>query len=138
MPMQRDLYPSDWDEIARSIKEAAGWQCQECGRPCRRPGESIDNLVIRLQIDHYNDWADELADWVEDDEFGYHEAPVRVGRFVLTVAHLNHQPADCHPENLRALCAPCHLRYDASQMALKRRLKQEREGQLTLSLPQSH
>lgn len=31
----------------------------------------------------------------------------------LTVAHLNHTPEDCSRTNLRALCAPCHLRYDA-------------------------
>lgn len=27
----------------------------------------------------------------------------------LTVHHMNGNPADCSPENLRALCAPCHL-----------------------------
>lgn len=32
---------------------------------------------------------------------------------ILTVAHLNHNPEDCSRENLRALCARCHLRYDA-------------------------
>ena len=31
----------------------------------------------------------------------------------LTVAHLNHTPMDCRPENLKAMCAPCHLKYDA-------------------------
>jgi len=31
---------------------------------------------------------------------------------VLTVAHLNHYPPDCRPENLLALCQTCHLRYD--------------------------
>ena len=34
-------------------------------------------------------------------------------RRTLTVAHLNHDPGDCRTENLKALCAPCHLRYDA-------------------------
>lgn len=34
------------------------------------------------------------------------------GQVVLTVAHLNHQPADCRPENLMAMCQRCHLRYD--------------------------
>ena len=38
----------------------------------------------------------------------------------LTVAHLNHDPMDCSPENLRAMCAPCHLRYDASHHAMTR------------------
>ncbi|MGH3449557.1 MAG: hypothetical protein ACRDQW_02300, partial [Haloechinothrix sp.] len=33
-------------------------------------------------------------------------------RVVLTVAHLNHTPEDCHPDNLRALCQGCHLHHD--------------------------
>ncbi|MFC7611660.1 hypothetical protein [Teichococcus aestuarii] len=32
---------------------------------------------------------------------------------VLTVAHLNHQPEDCRPENLLAGCQRCHNLYDA-------------------------
>jgi hypothetical protein len=110
MPMQRDLYPSDWDEIARSIKKASGWQCQECGKSCIGHPDCEEIAILGTRSERAS--------------------------YTLTVAHLNHIPADCRPENLRALCAPCHLRYDASQMALKRRLKREREGQLTLPLPQ--
>jgi hypothetical protein len=33
-------------------------------------------------------------------------------KVVLTVAHLNHDPADCRDENLRAGCQLHHLRYD--------------------------
>jgi hypothetical protein len=35
----------------------------------------------------------------------------------LTVAHCNHKEWDCRPENLAAMCAPCHLRYDAPRKA---------------------
>lgn len=42
-------------------------------------------------------------------------------RRTLTVAHLNHKPWDCRRENLKALCAPCHLRYDAKHHAETRR-----------------
>lgn len=52
----------------------------------------------------------------------------------LTVAHLNHIEMDCSPENLRAFCAPCHLRYDAKHHAknaaatrLKKRMKNQRQ-----------
>lgn len=86
MPMNRSLYPADWDAIAFSIKDAAGWKCQECGMQCRRPGEPFDTH-----------------------------------RRTLTVAHLNHDPADCRPENLKALCSGCHLRYDARHHAETRR-----------------
>jgi len=26
-------YPPNWDEIARLIKDDAGWQCEQCGHP---------------------------------------------------------------------------------------------------------
>lgn len=48
---------------------------------------------------------------------------------ILTVAHLNHTPEDCSRSNLRALCARCHLRYDAGHHAetrLQRGTMQER------------
>lgn len=35
-------------------------------------------------------------------------------RIVLTIAHLDHTPENCAPENLRALCQRCHLDYDRS------------------------
>jgi hypothetical protein len=31
----------------------------------------------------------------------------------LTVHHLDHNPANCDPDNLIALCCVCHLRADA-------------------------
>lgn len=34
-------------------------------------------------------------------------------KIILTIAHLNHKPEDCDPENLRALCQKCHNTYDA-------------------------
>lgn len=34
-------------------------------------------------------------------------------RVVLTVAHLDHQPENCDPANLRAWCQRCHNAYDA-------------------------
>jgi hypothetical protein len=37
----------------------------------------------------------------------------------LTVAHINHTPADCARANLVALCAPCHLKYDAPAKRLR-------------------
>lgn len=45
----------------------------------------------------------------------------------LTVAHLNHEPADCSAANLRALCSGCHLRYDAPEKARKRKQSTHKE-----------
>ena len=80
-------YPPDWDEISLRIRERAGWRCEctgECGLHRGRRCTECDG---------------EDAHWAS-------------GRVKLTVAHRNHYPPDCRPENLMALCNTCHLRYD--------------------------
>jgi hypothetical protein len=83
--------------------------------------------------EHFPQWEDDLAVTIEDPEMGAIDV-LKLGRFTLTVAHLNHRPEDCRPENLRALCAPCHCRMDAKAIRTKKRLKAERLGQLQLPL----
>lgn len=39
--------------------------------------------------------------------------PKTGSRVVLTVAHLDHMPENCAPNNLAALCQRCHNQYDA-------------------------
>ena len=54
MPMQRDKYPDNWDEIASEVKEAAGWKCQPCGKQCYRPGEPVADTRFVLTVAHIN------------------------------------------------------------------------------------
>lgn len=86
MPMNRSLYPADWETIAAAVKSAAGWKCQVCGKQCRKPDEPFDTHIR-----------------------------------TLTVSHLNHEPQDVRSENLMAMCAPCHLKYDAKHHAETRK-----------------
>lgn len=116
MPMDRRLYPPDWKAIAHQVKQESGWSCEECGRQCRQPGERLDLFVKRVA-------------YLPVEEVFEHPQ-----RWTLTVAHLNHIPSDCSRSNLMALCAPCHCRYDLSQMGRKRYLKRERLGQMVLSI----
>lgn len=103
MPMQRDAYPADWDDIALRIKHAVDWVCQRCGMQCRRPGEPFDTH-----------------------------------RRTMSVMHLDHNPANCAPENLQPACSRCHLQYDAkhhAQNAAKtRHAKKVAAGQLEIEL----
>jgi hypothetical protein len=119
--MNRADYPDNWEAIALSVKTAANWTCENCGRPCRRPGESVGALIERVEQDHSH-WAPEL--WVSMELR-------KLTRFTLTTAHPNHDPENPNAE-LRAWCAPCHCRYDLRAMPTKRRLKRERLGQLNL------
>lgn len=52
MPMKRELYPPDWDEIAFFVKDSADWVCQSCGLVCRRPGEPFDTHRRTLTVAH--------------------------------------------------------------------------------------
>lgn len=42
------------------------------------------------------------------------------GGLDLAVAHLDHTPENCDPDNLRAMCQACHLTYDAAHHAATR------------------
>lgn len=98
---QRDLYPADWPEISRRIRFGrARGQC-ECDGTCGRPHTGPCPNRHR-GLDYLNG------------------KPV-----VLTCAHLNHDPSDCRDENLKALCAPCHLWFDREHHAQTRRATRE-------------
>ncbi len=127
MPMDLSRYPKNWKAIAHQIKKSVNWNCEECNRPCRQPGEKDGDLCERM---NGSKWSVELYEKVDNDEF---VIPIpKFGRFTLTVAHLDHVPENCDRANLKALCTVCHCRLDLKAMPLKRRLKLEREGQLNL------
>lgn len=114
----RARYPKDWPQISKAIRERAGQKCEKCGAPngeLIRRGKTADGQhVWRLCSDSaFMDGVCAetglLAPDSMEDEVGY-GAAVRV---VLTVAHLDHQPENCDPENLRAWCQRCHNTYDA-------------------------
>jgi 5-methylcytosine-specific restriction endonuclease McrA len=35
VPIDKRLYPKNWNEISLAVKEAAGWRCAFCGTPHR-------------------------------------------------------------------------------------------------------
>lgn len=114
--MIRAWYPDNWDAIALAIKQEVQWTCEGCGRVCRQPGEP-------------------LAAFAERTKVPLPLVQAHPKRWELGVAHLDHVPGHCDRANLRAWCHPCHGRYDLQQMALKQRLKREREGQLRIDDP---
>lgn len=48
--------------------------------------------------------------------------PLTGSMVVLTIAHLDHQPENNAPGNLRALCQRCHNKHDAAHRAANRRI----------------
>jgi hypothetical protein len=127
MPMERERYPRNWNLIAKQIREDSHWQCEFCGKPCRKPKEAIADFEARIEPV----WTKALVEIVCDDAIGV-VAKYRPKRFLLTVAHLDQDPGNNNSENLKALCAPCHLRYDSGYRGFNRMQKLERKGQLNL------
>ncbi len=117
MPMDRKLYPKNWEEIALAVKSESNWTCEQCGKVCRRPKEKLAAFCKRT-----NEWK---------------EVARRPQSFTLTCAHYpDRDPANCARENLIALCAPCHLKIDSRQHAQSRVTNQFKEkeagGQLNV------
>jgi hypothetical protein len=80
MPIDRKRYPTNWEQIALNVKQAAGWRCHHCQRLCLRPGEKLPSL-------NRSEWT----------------------KAILCVHHANFMPEDNQPQNLIPLCTPCHL-----------------------------
>ena len=53
----------------------------------------------------------------QNHTYFWNEKTGKMVKVVLTIAHLDHTPENCDPENLRALCQACHNRYDAKHRA---------------------
>lgn len=126
--MKKELYPANWKQISLSIRERAGNRCEWCGVPNGVIGyrEESGNFITLYQD---KSEVGQRADTLTEDG-------IKLIRIVLTVAHLDHTPANCDPANLVALCQKCHLAYDAKfhaqNAANTRRKKRIERGQLEL------
>jgi hypothetical protein len=132
MPIKKELYPPNWPEISASIRQRAGNKCESCG---------VANHAVGAR-DRFGEWRDEMSIHQMNSGDGFNqfgeEFPEMI-RIVLTVAHLNQNPADNRPENLKCLCQRCHLNHDRpfnmpkirETWARKRRARIAQTGQLS-------
>jgi len=105
MPMDRSLYPGDWEQISKYIRfTRAGGRCE--GSPA------------------YPDCRAQHGK----------AHPVTGSMVVLTAAHLDHDPSNCDPKNLKAWCQRCHLTYDAKHHAANAADKRHRM-RVALTMP---
>ncbi len=80
-------YPTDWAEIARAVKQAAGYCCSRCNRQCLPATDSYRHLDLSLRRS-----------------------------LSAQVHHLDGNPGNNHTRNLVCLCAGCHLRMHRHRM----------------------
>lgn len=94
-------YPAEWPAISWTIR----W-IRALGR-CECQGECVPGLPMH--------WTG--AELRRCTAINGEPHPTTGSTVVLTVAHLDHQPENVHPANLRAMCQACHLRYDRDHHA---------------------
>src|SRR5690349_11267246 len=102
---EKHKYPLEWPAIRARILARAGNACEftcEDGTRCSAP----DRHRICRGVKNPETWSLErhAVEYLDPETY---TDPVLV---VLTVAHLNHDPADCRDENLKAGCQLHHLR----------------------------
>lgn len=116
-PENRARYPANWSEVRAAILARAGNCCEKCKVA---NGQIIARGAGPFAATYQADTAE-----VFDAETGEYIASVRMSEYqvknmvtiVLTIAHLDHQPENCDPDNLRAWCQMHHLRHDAKHHA---------------------
>ena len=111
-PENKARYPKDWSQIRAAILERAGNKCEKCKAPnrtriARGAGKDVDTYML----DNADVYCAESGQYLGRCRHSDYDL-LRMTDVVLTIAHLDHVPENCAPENLLALCQRCHLRYD--------------------------
>jgi hypothetical protein len=123
MPIRKEhrfLYPIDWRELSAIICfERAKGRCEGCARP---------HLT---HVSHLGDgrwWDEALGIWRNGNgrPLPRLAPPSRGGPplastyVVLATAHLDHDPGNSRPRNLKALCQRCHMLHDKDEHRRRR------------------
>jgi hypothetical protein len=106
--------------LSRQIRFGrAKGRCEVCSRRhatkvmCLPDGRSFDRDDTCWRDGHGNQCP---APWGIDLD------RVRVTRVILAAAHLDHDPANSEPSNLKSLCQRCHMNHDRPHHVAQRRL----------------
>lgn len=115
-PENRWLYPIDWPQLSDTIRFGrAGGCCEGCGRPHGK-------IVCHLGDGRW--WDDAGQVWRSGRGRLLKLAPlsslpagiqIETTKVVLACAHLDHDPSNSAPRNLKALCQRCHILHDKAE-----------------------
>ena len=113
MPIRRELryfYPIDWPQHSALIRFGrARGRCERCGRPHGRVVHHLgDGRWWDAEADTWRDGRGRETAWPAHTEY----ERLRQTRVVLAAAHLDHNPSNNRPGNVKALCQRCHLLHD--------------------------
>jgi hypothetical protein len=127
MPIRRQhrwLYPIDWQQISASIRFGrAKGRCEQCGRPHGRS-------VVHLGDGRW--WDEDGKTWRNGQGRALSTIPAYVPssehsatlttKVFLAAAHLDHDPGNNRPRNLKAFCQRCHMLHDRKEHQRRRSL----------------
>lgn len=130
-PENQHRYPANWPQIRAAMMLRAGNRCEHrdaAGHRCKavhkalgywRQGDlwrlpvGMEHLQRRIWIWEPLPHALRESGVDKPMTIASAEGPLKIIRIVLTIAHLDHEPENCEPDNLRAWCQRHHLAYDA-------------------------
>jgi hypothetical protein len=131
MPIRKEEYPHNWDEISQHVRQQAGQRCERCGAPNGAviQRRSFQHVVAPPELAGYD------VDWCRIESVtnpNGQQEPTQVMtwarlrmyslvRIVLTVAHLDQDPGNNTRANLSALCQRCHFAHDRAHNLSNRR-----------------
>lgn len=115
-PENRFFYPIDWVQLSQVIRfERAKGCCEGCRRP-------HGQLVCHLGDGRW--WDTAAQTWrsgkgrrlkLASPEALSADTPCYTTRVYLACAHLDHDPGNNTPANLKALCQRCHILHDREE-----------------------
>ncbi len=118
-PRYRWLYPIDWPQLSALIRfERAKGRCEFCGRP---HGREIRHLGDGRWWDEENrTWRNGRGRALSRLALPADDVTVKITKVVLAAAHLDHDPTNNRPRNLKALCQRCHMLHDREEHRRRR------------------
>jgi hypothetical protein len=124
MPIRRQyrwLYPIDWPQLSALIRFGrAKGRCEHCRRP-------HGHLVFHLGDGRW--WDEEAVTWRSGQGRALSslrgppapdDGSIRTTKVVLATAHLDHDPSNNRPRNLKAFCQRCHMLNDRDEHLRRR------------------
>ena len=122
MPIRRQfkyLYPIDWPQISVMIRfNRAKGRCECCDRP---HGHTVQHLGDgRWWDDQRLVWRDGRGRDLPRVKLAADDPSARPTKVVLAAAHIDHDPSNCKPRNLKAFCQRCHLLHDREEHQRRR------------------
>lgn len=127
MPIKKEqqiLYPggsihsAEWKTLRATILLRAGNKCELCGVKNHQLGIRDLDGQFWIETEYANMTPILKSNFSKNAHFF---------KIVLTIAHLDHNPGNNHPANLRALCQRCHNRHDAGYRSENARKTRERK-----------